>query len=74
MAMHRKGCTKIERVFGKDEKSNGKGHYWNKVGMQYGELIVEEKDLVAVDIKINLNISNPISINNMFKIIVWSDK
>ena len=43
MAMHRKGCTKIERVFGEDEKSKGKGHYWNKVGMQYGELIVEEK-------------------------------
>ena len=33
MAMHRKGCTKIERVFGEDEKSKGKGHYWNKVGM-----------------------------------------
>ena len=33
------------------------------------ELIIEEKDLVAVDIKINLNISNPISISNMLKII-----
>ena len=24
MAMHRKGCTKIERVFGEDEKSKGR--------------------------------------------------
>ena len=33
------------------------------------ELIVEEKDLVAVDVKINLNISNPVSINNMLKMV-----
>ena len=33
------------------------------------ELIVEEKDLIAVDVKINLNISNPVSINNMLKMV-----
>lgn len=46
MAMHRKGCTKIERIFGETSLSqleNKKGKNWNKVGMQYGELIVEEK-------------------------------
>lgn len=37
MALHRKGCTKIERVY-QDEKDKR-----SKVGMQYGELIVEEK-------------------------------
>ena len=45
MAQYRKGCTRIERIFGEKtigEQQLRKGITWNKVGMQYGELIVEE--------------------------------